>query len=133
MKTIEKQIAEYITENIESLEEGTNLLIGQTQNEPDTLVTIFNTGGVTPDKDLPTARPTFQVRTRAVSYEEASELIHEIVALLHNKYNFKVENDANYNYVYSCNLLGEPAYIGLDEHERSEFTANFNLLTRRFK
>jgi hypothetical protein len=124
-------VATYLTENVTetTLVKGTNLFKGFIPDSPSAAVCIYDTGGATPDMDIPTGNPTFQILVRDTDYEAAHDLIKEICDVLHNKYNVELVDGETY--FYSINLLGEPGQIGRDEKNRDEFSANFICKTRR--
>ena len=92
-------------------------------DDPDNLVCLYDTGGAEPSRDIPTGDPTFQVVVRNESYEDAHDLVQEIVVLLHQKRNVElVEGETYFYYIY---LMGEPGNIGRDKKGRDEFSINF--------
>lgn len=106
---------------------GTNLYLSYQPEDPDEVVTMYDTGGVEPDRYLPTADPTVQVIVRAGDYQTAHDRAHEIANLLHGLTNQTIGD----YYVYYIFLLGEPAHIGRDKRERDEYTLNLHLKIRR--
>jgi hypothetical protein len=124
-------VAVYLSENITTLElvKGTNLFKGYLPDSPNAAICVYETGGATPDIDIPTASPTFQILVRHTDYETGHNLIHEIAGLLHQKYNLELVDGETY--FYSILLLGEPGHLGRDDKGRDEFSVNFYCKTRR--
>jgi hypothetical protein len=96
---------------------------------PDGCVTVVDTGGIEPSRDIPTAEPTFQVLVRNSSYDTAKTKIDSIVALLHQKANAELVSGETY--FYYIFLVAEPGYLGRDDNDREEFSANFVCKTQR--
>ena len=120
-----KAVAEYL-ETITDLELGTSLFIGHQPESPDEVVAIYATGGVEPDRYLPTADPTIQLIVRASDYETGHDRAQEIADALHRLTNQTLGDF----YIYYSFLLGEPAHIGRDKRDRDEFTINLHLKIR---
>lgn len=116
------EIAQHIHNNsLASL--ATNLFIGHMPESPDNCVAILETGGLTPDIDLPTKKPTFQVLIRNTSYATGRALMLSIRSLFHQKYNTQLINNGTY-FLY-INVQGEGGHIGRDAIGRDEFSINF--------
>lgn len=124
-------VSDYLKTNVASqeLEEGTNLFKGFLPDEPDNCVAVYDTGGATPDRYIPTALPTFQVFIRWDNYSDGRALLDEIVGLLHQKLNITLKSGGKY--FYNIFLQGEGAHIGRDPKERDEFSVNFIAKIRR--
>jgi len=121
-----QDLTSYIADNTE-LVKGTNLFIGIQPDTPNDLVAVYDTGGPTPDYNVPTATKTFQVLIRTVDYVDCLEIVNELVSLLHQLRNEEVGD----TYFYYSYLQGEPAHIGQDDKARHEFSMNFLTKTRR--
>lgn len=120
-------IANHIVDQGVGLTLGTDLFKGFLPDSPDDCVAIFDTGGIEPDRDIPTGDPTFQIIVRSTDYETADTLINSIVDLLHQKRNSTI-GTTYYYYIY---LLGEKGHIGRDAKNRDEFSVNFHCKIRR--
>jgi hypothetical protein len=125
--TLIEQIATYLqAQGIGT--KGSTIFISNLPDAVDSCIAIFDTGGLTPDIDLPTKEPTFQIFIRATTYALGKEKLESIRALLHNKYNVTlVENGT---YIYRINALSEGGHIGKNERGIEEFSINFKALTR---
>lgn len=108
---------------------GVDLFKSRLSDKPDNQVVIYATGGIEPDRYLPTADPTFQVYVRNTSYASGWTRCEEIVQVLHQLTNMElVENETYFYYVF---LMNEPQHIGRDDKGRHEFTINFICKVRR--
>lgn len=102
--------------------------------QPDALVVVTPTGGFAPDMELPTGDPTFQIRVRAKTFEEAEDMAAAIAALFKDESGRAKENFMAGNaYVYYVRWMQEPttAFIGYDANDRAEFSLNLHLHVRR--
>jgi len=107
---------------------GTNIFVGQQPDSPANCVTIIDTGGLRPDIDLPTKKPTFQVLVRNTDYATGAAKLTSVRNALHNRYNETlVENG---NYFYSINAITEGGHIGKDDIGHDEFSMNFEAWVR---
>ena len=112
-----------------SLTAGTDLFKSRLTESPNNQVVIYNTGGLEPDRYLPTADPTFQVLVRNTSYATGQSLVNDIVEALHQKTNIElVEGSKYFYYIF---LMYEPEHIGRDDKGRHEFSINFVCEIRR--
>lgn len=108
---------------------GTSIFKSNMPDTPDNIIAVYATGGLTPDRYLPTAEPTFQVMVRASDYATLQTTVDNIVSDLHRKRN--VELVTNETYFYYIFLLSEPAHIGRDANGRDEMSINFVTKIRR--
>lgn len=122
------EIATYL-DSLEILDKGTDLFISRQSDSPDNQVVIYNTGGLEPDRYLPTADPTFQIIVRNVNYQNGQNKVNEIVEALHQLVNIQLEKDGTY--FFFIMLMSEPAHIGRDDKGRHEFSINFVCKIRR--
>lgn len=105
-----------------------NITIGQEQESPNEVVTLFDTGGYPRKSSLEQGfvyeYPTVQVRVRSASYPAAFALIQAICTLLHNTGPVLTDaEDANYWILQTL----EPMLLDYDESNRPRFIANFNI------
>lgn len=125
--TLIEQVATYLqTNGIGTL--ASNLFISYLPDSVDSCVAVLDTGGLTPDIDLPTKEPTFQVFIRATTYDAGKAKLDSVRALLHNFYNNYLVNGQTY--VYRINALSEGGHIGQNGRGQDEFSINFKALTR---
>lgn len=121
-------IASYLAENgIGSI--GNTIFKSRLPDIPDNCISIYETGGLAPDRYLPTADPTFQIIVRNKTYSAGKSKMDDIVDLLHQKTNSTLVTGGFY--FYYIFLMGEPAHIGVDKKDRDEFSANFVCKVRR--
>ena len=125
---VAKQIATYLqAQGIGTI--GTDLFYGYLPDKTGLpLVCVLDTGGMRPDIDLPTKRPTFQVFVRGATFVSGKEKIEAIRALLHQSHNTTlVANQTFFYYIYA---LSEGGHIGRNASGQDEFSMNFEALTR---
>ena len=127
MINVALEVAEYLEDNSIGTV-GTNIFVDNLPEEDGTIVAIYNTGGSSPDIDLPIPRPSFQVLVRDDEPSVAYAKISSIVDLLEQRYNQVLVSGGNY--YYSINLRGEIQNIGQDERNRKEYTVNFSCRVR---
>ncbi len=108
---------------------GNNIFIGLLpDNDPDIVyggsaILLDATGGIEPDKDIPTAKPTVQVLVRNSNFQDgmiAAETIRDIFHTLHDGADFP--NGVSIMRAYAIN---EPQHLDIDEKERHLFTCTF--------
>ena len=87
-----------------SLTAGTDLFKSRLTESPNNQVVIYNTGGLEPDRYLPTADPTFQVLVRNTSYATGQSLVNDIVEALHQKTNIELVEGSKYFYYIFFNV-----------------------------
>ncbi len=104
---------------------GTDLFIGSEPPEPDQCVTIYDTGGQSPDVHIEYRRPTAQVRVRSNAYRDGWVLANDILEALNGKHE-ETWNSTRYLTIWT---LSDVLYIGKDQNDRFLFTVNF--LTHR--
>lgn len=128
---LSKQIALYLqSQSLGTV--GTDLFYGFLPPSPDTLTTIFDTGGEQGMMKLGYDYPTIQVRTRAAqgaaSVETAYNRLAAIYNVLHGLHGITLTDGTLV--VDSTGLQSAPITIGKDEETRAEFTLNFRLNIR---
>lgn len=123
MSNVIKEVAEYLEDNgIGTL--GTDLGYSWAPDDDlDVQVTVLDTGGVEPDRELPLSDPTFQIFIRSKDYDTGKTKLDAIRALLHQKTN--VELVANGIYFYYIFLQAEGGHIGRNDAGDDEFSMNF--------
>ena len=103
---------------------ATNLFIGMEPSQPDSCVTIYDTGGgpyqLTFD-NTPYYVNSFQVRVRDNSYLDGWARIHNIMTTLHGRGHVTI-NGALYELI-TCE--SGPSFLQRDEIDRMYFIANF--------
>jgi hypothetical protein len=107
---------------------STSLFKGKMPPDPDNVVALFDTGGQTPNPDIPLKEPTFQVIVRNNSYSAGKAILDTVRSLLHQQSN--VQLIPNGTYIYFILLISEGGHIGRDENQREEFSINFRCRTR---
>lgn len=127
MSIIIDDIADFLEDNSIGTV-GTDIFVGQQPDSPANCVTILDTGGLRPDIDLPTKKPTFQVLVRNSNYANGAAKLSAIRDILHRKYNATLVGGGNY--FYSINAISEGGHIGQDDIGNDEFSMNFEAWTR---
>jgi len=127
MINVALEVAEYLEDNSIGTV-GVDIFVDFLPDDDNNVIAIYNTGGETPDIDIPVGNPTFEVLVRNESTATAYSKITSIVNLLHQKYNLELIADGNYYYYIL--LTGEINLLGKDEKQRSEYSANFRTQTR---
>jgi hypothetical protein len=127
MINVASEVAEYLEDSSIGTV-GTNIFVDSLPEEDGTIVAVYNTGGSSPDIDLPIPAPSFQVLVRDETPSVAYAKIKSIVDLLEHTYNSTLVSGGNY--YYSINLRGEIQNIGQDERNRKEYTVNFSCRVR---
>lgn len=105
---------------------GTNIFKSFMPDTVDTGLAVLDTGGVMPDPDLPTKKPTIQIFIRGASYPLGKAKLEAVRAALHQLANTQVGD----TYIYYCLAQSEGGHIGRNERGLDEFSINFVLLTR---
>lgn len=86
---------------------------------------VLDTGGIMPDKELPTRSPTFQILVRGVTYTAGLAKIDAVRDTLHQIKNATIGN----TFFYYILAQGEGGHIGRNERGLDEFSMNFLCLT----
>lgn len=117
-----EEIANYLV-NLGMGTMGSNIFLGHLPPSPDNAITVLDTGGVEPDRELPIDNPTFQVIVRNTDYETGYNNLLAIKEALHKKANWQIyENGKYYYYIFA---LSNGGHIGRDDNGRDEFSINF--------
>lgn len=122
------EVAEYLEDqSIGTV--GTDIFISRQSDTPDNQIVIYLSGGLEPDRYLPTADPTFEIVVRNKTYQTGQSKVDSIVTALHQYVNGALQTSGTY--FYYIELLTEPNHIGRDEKGRHEWSINFLCKTRR--
>lgn len=118
-------IAQYLVDNgVGTI--GTNIFKSYMPDTIDTGLAVLDTGGVQPDKELPTKSPTFQVFVRGADYITGRGLLDSVRSVLHQTVNTTIGN----TFFYYIQAQSEGGHIGRNERGIDEFSINFVCLTR---
>jgi hypothetical protein len=93
----------------------------------DDIAFVVMTGGSAPDDTLPISRPSCQVVVRASSPAKAEANINAIYSFLHRKQFYDV---GTVKVIQSTALNSVPIYLGIDENNRTIYSANFIFVTK---
>ncbi len=105
---------------------GTDLFIAEELDSPDSIVTVYNTGGFAPQSNYEYLKPTVQVRVRGAkntSSETSYTTAENIIDALHGVYEQTVSGT---RYVQIL-ALGDIFSLGKDENNRFIYTVNFEI------
>ncbi len=108
---------------------GTDLFYSKMSDNPVSQIVAFATGGLSPDRYLKSADPTFQILVRNKTYEDGQGKIDDIVNALHQKANLELVTGEDY--FYFIFLIQEPTHLMRDEKGRHLWSLNFNTRIRR--
>lgn len=105
---------------------GWGIYIGKMPDDPDTCITVYDSGGEPSDPKWLVDYPYVQVRVRAnvAGYLTAEAKIKEVVSELLGL----PSQDLNGDRWVSVTQISAPAFIGYDEKQRPEFTTNFRII-----
>lgn len=107
---------------------GTNIFKSYLPDNNDNSLVVLDTGGVQPDRYLPTKKPTFQVFIRASNYSDGKSKLDSVRSLLHQKKNANLIS--NGTYFYYIMAQSEGGHLGVNDKGLDEFSINFICLTR---
>jgi hypothetical protein len=105
---------------------GTDIFCAYMPDTVDTGVVVLDTGGVMPDPDLPTKRPTLQIFIRAADYETGKTKLDLVRSTLHRLSGTTVGS----TFIMYCLAQSEGGHIGRNERGLDEFSMNFICLTQ---
>jgi len=89
-------------QHITGLAAGTSLFKSRQTDTPADQTVIYNTGGLEPDRYLPTADPTFQILVRNTNYANGEALVASIVDELHQKENVQLVATTGIYFYYNA-------------------------------
>lgn len=116
MSLLIKEVKTYLTSN--GFTE--TISVSAAPPKPDTLLTVFDTGGYPPDVDIPFSNPTVMLHARSTEYETAINLAWRI----YNLFNRKTMYQMGTIYVLSSMPLQPPIPLGKDEDGREIISVN---------
>jgi hypothetical protein len=87
---------------------------------PDTLLSIFDTGGYPPDLDIPFSNPTIMFHLRSKEYSTAIDLAWRVYNLFNRKSMFQM----GAVYVLTSTSLQPPIPLGKDDAGREIISVN---------
>lgn len=105
---------------------GTDLFKSYLPDGDGTKFAVLDTGGMQPDKYLPTKEPTFQVFIRANTYSLGKTKLDAVRGALHQQKN--IQSGSTYFYFILANSEG--GHLGKNERGQHEFSINFHCRTR---
>lgn len=89
-------------------------------------MSVLDTGGMRPDKDIPTKDPTFQVFIRSADYTIGKTLLDNVRSDLHRKANVTYGG----TFFYFILAMSEGGHLGRDDSGKELFSINFSCRTR---
>ena len=127
MKQVALEVANYIEDEGHATL-GTDLFVDAQPDVRTDVLSVFTTGGQSPDIDLPIPYPSFEILIRGESASTVFAKIESIVSGLHQTFNENLVSGGNY--YYSILLNGEISNLGRDDKNRIEYSANFRCKVR---
>ena len=107
-------------------ETGWTIQIGREPTEPDTAISIWETGGFPPSSAWLLDFPTAQIRVRGArnGYQAARSKMRDVKDAL-----LGIDSqDLNGDRWVAINMLSDIVWLGYSEEELPQFTANFQLI-----
>jgi hypothetical protein len=89
-------------------------------------IVVLDTGGPTPNPDLPLKERTFQIFFRSTDYDTGQAQLEQVYTLLHRTQNTTIGSSFFYNIL----ALSMGGHLGKSESGQDEFSLNFQYLTR---
>ena len=109
---------------------GTDLFIGHEPSTPNNTVTIYDTGGQSPqltfNRDEKYEYPSIQIRVRNVSYPDAWEIINDIKDVLHGR----AHETWGGSYYSLIRCFSDVGFLDWDNNKRARFVVNFGVQRR---
>lgn len=110
---------------------GTNLFLGTLPDSPDLAACVYETGGFFPIHAMSASagmavaeRPRVQIVTRAMKYQSARQLMHNIFKVLDGANNFTI-NSTRY---LQITAVSSPAAMGTDASGRARCVLNLDII-----
>ena len=126
-------VAKYLSTTVTALTLGTNLTKGFMPDSPDTVVTVFETGGYRPTHFLTTGvqtrayeNPGIMVHARSTDQVTARNLAESVFTKLDGLNNRGLPTTTGKHYV-SIDAVQSPFSIGRDKNDRFVFSVNFDV------
>jgi len=100
--------------------------LGRRPDKPNRIVTLYDSGGGTPNPKWLIDEPSVQIKVRGKSgdYYPAFEKAQEIKRILLGAPSQDIGGDRWVNF----NMAGDIGYLGLDNKDQPDFVLNFNLI-----
>lgn len=105
---------------------GTDLFKSYMPTDPVTNVTIYETGGPQPNKELPIKKPTFQVTVRSASYSTGRARLAAVRALFQGINSTTIGS----TFFFYIEAISEGGHLGRDDNGADLFSINFLCETR---
>lgn len=103
-----------------------SIYYGYSPADKEVVIAVLDTGGLEPDKYIPTNEPTFQIFIRDISYDAGKAKLDAVRALLHRLANQLVGS----TYFYFILAIAEGGHLGRDDAGLDLFSINFRARTR---
>ncbi|HXK30834.1 MAG TPA: minor capsid protein [Candidatus Binatia bacterium] len=126
-------LGDYLSTGGLGLTSGTNLFLGTWPDAPDTACAIYETGGFFPIHTMSASagnaaveRPRVQITTRAVKYQTARQLMHNVFQRLDGVSNQTIGSTRYLSIV----AVSSPAAMGTDASGRARFVVNMDIIKK---
>ena len=127
-------VAKYLSTTVTALTLGTNLTKGFMPDSPDTVVTVFETGGYRPTHFLTTGvqtrvyeNPGIMVHARSTDYQTARNQADSVFTTLDGINNRMLPTTSGPRHYVSIDAVQSPFSIGRDKNDRFVFSVNFDV------
>jgi hypothetical protein len=131
MSQLLENIAEFL-ENNDLGTRGETIFVGYLPDDVgvDGMISIDQTGGVSPDVDMPIGKPSVQIMVRTLNYDDGMSKIQQIFELLHATHDdfVLIEDGVDIMRVFALN---EPQHYDRDEAGRDIFSCTFVFQLRK--
>lgn len=126
-------IATYLAANSTRLSVGVNLTKTFMPENPSTVTTIFETGGLFPLHYFTTStgtrsyeRPSLMIHSRSTSYETARDTIEDVFTILDGTHDTNLPTGTGTHYL-TVDAIQSPFPVGRDSNDRHILSVNFNV------
>ncbi len=127
-------VAQYLSTNVTALTLGVNLTKGFMPDTPNTVVTIFETGGYRPIHAFSTGtqtrlyeNPSIMVHARSTDYQTARNIAESVFTKLDGLNNRALPTTTGTHHYVSIDAVQSPFSIGRDSNDRFVFSVNFDV------
>lgn len=103
---------------------GTDLYLSQMPDQPDTALSIQETGGYPPDLHADIDYPTFQIMCRSMDYQTARSKAEDAFKVLHGL----AETILGTRRYLLISAMQSPTYIGRDASMREMISTNYEVI-----
>ena len=107
---------------------GTDIFVGYLPESVVPSLAVIDTGGLQPDRYLPTKEPTFQIYIRSATYSSGKAKLDAVRDALHKQVNTTLVSAGEY--IYFIFAISEGGHLGRNPAGQDEFSMNFQARLR---